>query len=32
MTAGNIPIERLKKLVEAAISQNPAVFKRLEEL
>lgn len=32
MTEGNIPIEKLKKLVADAISQNPVVFKRLEEL
>ena len=32
MTAGNIPIATLEKLVKAAIEQNPAVFERLAEL
>jgi hypothetical protein len=32
MIAGNIPLKRLKKLVKDTINQNPAVFKRLEEL
>jgi len=32
MTAGNIPIDTLEKVVKATISQNPAVFKRLAQL
>ncbi len=32
MTEGNIPLDTLRKLVKAAIRQNPAVFERLAEL
>jgi hypothetical protein len=32
MTEGNISLETLRKLVNAAIRQNPAVFERLAEL
>jgi hypothetical protein len=32
MTAGNIPIETLEKIVQATIRQNPAVFERLAKL
>lgn len=32
MTAGNIPIEILEKVVKATIKQNPVVFEQLAKL
>jgi hypothetical protein len=32
MTAGNIPIKTLEKLVKESLKQNPVVFERLAEL
>ncbi len=32
MTAGNISVDKLRKMVETAINQNPVVFERLAEL
>ncbi len=32
MTAGNVPVQVLKKIVDSTIQQNPVVFKRLADL
>jgi len=32
MTAGNVPVDILKRIVESTIQQNPVVFKRLADL